>query len=170
MGGFGSGNQKNRSSKSTIEESLVLDIGLFQQGLGDDSAGTIIWTRASGSESKVGYSVKWNDGFPAVILEYRLPDDEEVRLSIRFQTSSTNFHGRRWWFTCPLTVDEVACGQRAGKLYLPPGAKYFGCRACHSLRYQSTLDSQEWNRVQGKIESFTRFLDRKAQQLDALHT
>ena len=168
MGGFGSGNRNIRSSKSTIEESLVLDIGPFREGLGDDSAGTIIWTRASGSESKVGFSVKWNDGFPAVILEYRLPDGEEVRLSIRLKTSPTNFNGRRWCFECPLTVDGVACGQRARKLYLPPGAKYFACQACHSLRYQSKLDSQDWNRVDGKIDSVKRFLKRKAQQLDAI--
>ena len=171
MGGFGSGNRIVRSTKRvTVEESLGLDIGPFREGLGHDSTGTIIWKRAVGSESKVGYSLKWNDGFPSVILQYQSPDDEEVRLSIRFQTSPTNFDGRRWWFTCPLTVDGVACGRRAKKLYLPPGAKYFGCLACHNLGYQSSRDSQDWNRVQGKIDSITRFLERKAQQLDAVHT
>jgi hypothetical protein len=24
-----------------------------------------------------------------------------------------------------------------GKLYLPPGARYFGCRRCHELTYRS---------------------------------
>ena len=171
MGGFGSGNRIVRSTKRvTVEESLGLDIGPFREGLGHDSTGTIIWKRAVGSESKVGYSLKWNDGFPSVILQYQSPDDEEVRLSIRFQTSPTNFDGRRWWFTCPLTVDGVACGRRARKLFLPPGERYFGCRACHNLGYQSCRHSHDWNRVQGKIDSMRRFLKREDKQLDALHT
>lgn len=39
--------------------------------------------------------------------------------------------GRRWWFECP------DCGRRSLKLYLPPRASHFKCRACHDLSYDS---------------------------------
>jgi hypothetical protein len=29
------------------------------------------------------------------------------------------------------------CGRRVGKLYLPPVARYYGCRTCHDLTYIS---------------------------------
>jgi len=47
------------------------------------------------------------------------------------------FGGVRWWFVCPLSVNGVECRKRVGKLYLPPRQKYFGCRHCYDLSYQS---------------------------------
>jgi hypothetical protein len=38
--------------------------------------------------------------------------------------------GKRFWFVC-------ACGTRAGRLYLPPGQRVFGCRDCCNLTYRS---------------------------------
>lgn len=34
-------------------------------------------------------------------------------------------------------VNGVVCHRRVRKLFLPPGAKYFGCRACYDLTYES---------------------------------
>ena len=52
-------------------------------------------------------------------------------------TTRPRFGGLRWWFVCPLLVDGVACRRRVGKLYLPPRARYLGCRHCHQLTYRS---------------------------------
>ena len=46
------------------------------------------------------------------------------------------FGGRRWWFVCPL----VNCYRRCGKLYLPPGGRYYGCRQCYRLTYESVQE------------------------------
>ena len=62
----------------------------------------------------------WGDG-PTITLHYRWRDSEDVRIPVRLQTTPTQFGGERWWFTCPLIVNGVACNRRAGKLYLPPG-------------------------------------------------
>lgn len=35
---------------------------------------------------------------------------------------------------------KVTCQRRVRKLYLPPGAKYFGCRTCYKLTYQSVQE------------------------------
>ena len=32
---------------------------------------------------------------------------------------------------------RLECGARVKKLYLPPGTRYFGCRRCHDLTYES---------------------------------
>ena len=37
------------------------------------------------------------------------------------------------------------CGRRVGKLYLPPGGRYYGCRHCHRLTYSSCQDSHKYD-------------------------
>jgi hypothetical protein len=32
-----------------------------------------------------------------------------------------------------------------GKLYLPPGGSYYGCRHCHRLTYTSSQESGKYN-------------------------
>jgi hypothetical protein len=34
-------------------------------------------------------------------------------------------------------VNGRPCQRRVGKLYLPPGGRYYGCRHCHALTYTS---------------------------------
>lgn len=34
-------------------------------------------------------------------------------------------------------------GRRVGKVYLPPGGKYFGCRHCYQLSYRSSQESDK---------------------------
>jgi hypothetical protein len=34
-------------------------------------------------------------------------------------------------------VEDRPSGRRVGKLYLPPSARYFGCRHCYDLTYNS---------------------------------
>jgi hypothetical protein len=53
------------------------------------------------------------------------------------------FGGLRWWFVCPLAVNGRDCGRRVGKLYLPDGARYFGCRRCHDLVYRSSQQARK---------------------------
>jgi hypothetical protein len=33
------------------------------------------------------------------------------------------------------------------KLYMPPSARYFGCRHCHDLTYQSRRESHRFDRI-----------------------
>jgi hypothetical protein len=40
-------------------------------------------------------------------------------------------------FLCPLITNGEAGGARVKKLYLPPGARHFGCRGCYHLTYTS---------------------------------
>lgn len=58
MGGFGSGNRTVRSNrKLTVEESLAIDIRIFQNQLFGISAGQLTWSFADGNTAAAGYSV-----------------------------------------------------------------------------------------------------------------
>ena len=146
MGGFGSGNWYRFEKKSTVEDSLTLGIREFRERLYPDSSGTFTWTWASGNKSSIGYRITGDDE-PTITLNYRRQDSEDVEIPIRLQTTPTNFGGERWWFICPLIVNGVVCNRRVGKLYLPPGARYFGCRKCHDLTYRSSQEAHQAERL-----------------------
>ena len=151
MGGMGSGNWCRWSKKATVEESLSIGVGDFKKRLFSESTGAFTWTWAGGNKSSVGYRVTWDDGGPTFILTYRWGEQEDVRIPIRLQTTPTQFGGERWWFTCPLIVDGVECDRRVGKLHLPPGARYFGCRTCHNLTYRSSQEAHQADRVFARL-------------------
>jgi hypothetical protein len=57
------------------------------------------------------------------------------------------YGGGRYWFLCPLTKDGVYCGNRVGKLYLPRRGRFFGCRECYDLTYESCQKSHRYDHV-----------------------
>ncbi len=59
--------------------------------------------------------------------------------------------GNGWWFRCPLVANDRPCGRQVRKLYLPPGARYFGCRYCHDLTYESCQESHKYDRLLGVV-------------------
>lgn len=138
MGGRGSGNRQPRFKKLTVEESIDVAIRDFQQAIHSRSAEgfTVAW-ESGFYEHSIGLFLNWGYAGPTVTLEYRFDDDEDVSIPIHLEATPTNFDGERWWWTCPLIVGGVPCNRRVGKLYLPPGARYFGCRVCHELTYLS---------------------------------
>ncbi|GAB6167484.1 hypothetical protein JCM19992_34840 [Thermostilla marina] len=143
---MGSGNWYRFDKKLTVEESLALAIRDFRGRIYPHSSGTITWTWSGGNKSSIGYVVTWGDT-PTITLQYRWRDSENVRIPIHLQTTPAQFGGKRWWFTCPLIVGGLACNRRCAKLYLPPGAKYFGCRKCHDLTYRSCQEAHREERL-----------------------
>lgn len=65
-------------------------------------------------------------------------ENEEMWIQL-FETP-TIFGGHRWWFKCPIFFDGSECNRKVGKLYLPPGKRYYGCRHCHNLTYRSVQE------------------------------
>jgi len=148
MGGFGSGNHYHwwrGGKKRTVEDCRRIDAnhwmreGVMREGV--RQSGGWAWTNRSTGEqtASISYEVDTADpDGPWVRLFYRLTrSGEEIDYRIQLQTTRPRFGGLRWWFTCPLVVRDRACGRRAGKLYLPPGGRYFGCRICYDLTYTS---------------------------------
>jgi hypothetical protein len=72
-----------------------------------------------------------------------LPAQDDQRYAVEVTSTVPRFGGLRWWFVCPLSVNGNECGRRVGKLYLPDGARYFGCRRCHDLVYRSSQEARK---------------------------
>jgi hypothetical protein len=105
-----------------------------------------IWRVSKGSQqASFGFELDaTNLVCPWIRLMYRNCDSGEVMdYRIHLDTTDPNFDGWRFWFLCPLTVGARMCGKRVAKLYLPPGARYFGCRHCHDLTYLSCQRSDK---------------------------
>jgi hypothetical protein len=156
MGGFGSGNpffgdavQATRPDrKATVEECPRLDAGqlvrLRMIVAGGAASGKLDWPGWSLSAGVRSHTAP--QGMPPfVLLEYAPPapaPPEPVTLPVHLATTAPRFGGIRWWFVCPLIIDGRECGRRVGRLYLPPGCRYFGCRSCYGLTYRSRQDSR----------------------------
>jgi hypothetical protein len=152
VGGSGSGNWwRCQGKKDTVEHSLVVAMKDLRKRLIAGEAGTLTWTWSSGSKSSIGYRVTGTGEWPTVNLHYRWRDTEDVSIPVRLESTPTQFGGRRLWFICPLIVHGLACNRRAGKLYLPPRAKYFGCRKCHDLSYRSCQEAHQDERLFARL-------------------
>ena len=117
--------------------------------LGSYELGTIVWsdTHTGEQTARVGYTCTSDGGGWTLTLSYTVTrsdsEKHDVLLRIPLQTTDPQFGGVRWWFTCPLVARGRPCEHRVGKLYLPPGGLYFGCRHCYDLTYTSCQESHK---------------------------
>ena len=149
MGGYGSGRRFGLRVKETVECcSVVSSAQLVRQG--PRALGTVTWTNTATGEktASIGYEVKAIDPADAWIrLWYTLTrEKEDVDYRVRLTTTPLPWGGVRWWFVCPLNANGLGCGRRCGKLYLPPGGRYFGCRLCYDLTYESAQEAHKFDR------------------------
>jgi len=143
MGGQGSGQWYRWNSKQLVEDCLELDINLLvRKGYikpGIRRYGTLRWTRVSTGEetSTCGYEANTLDAdFPWFQLHYQIASaQEQIDYKVPLTTTRPNYGGIRWWFRCP----GQGCSRRVMKIYL--GGKYYLCRHCHDLVYESQRES-----------------------------
>jgi len=140
MGGPGSGTwYRWQGRKSTVEESLVLAVGYLTRRRRLVVSQTLTWRSSRGRKASISYTASFGAN-AKVVLNYSR-GRKAIRIEVPFVFQPTSFNGERVWFTCPLIVGGVACNRRCGKLYLPPGARYFGCRKCHDLAYRGSHEA-----------------------------
>ena len=99
------------------------------------ASGTLTWKRGDWLQ----YRLERRGAVILLHVAYKLNDGEELDYPIPITYTSPHFGGRRFWFTCPLSVNGRACGRRVGKLYFR--GRFYGCRHCHGLTYASTRES-----------------------------
>lgn len=130
------------NAKTTVEDSLKLSIfRLKEWNLLEcfDCYTTVTWTSSLlGTKNTVGlhvYAGKRDE--PYISLQYTHTnhngESERYFYNVIMATTVCNFGGVRYWFICPLNN----CGRKVAKLYKPLGEKYFGCRHCYDLSYES---------------------------------
>jgi len=128
----------------TVEECRSLSVSTFREAVSEvvscerGRSGSLTW----GDGLRVSFHLEPRTGEPWLRLNYTLPGETNeggrtADFSVRLVTTSPPVGGVRWWFVCPLKVDGKPCRRRVSKLYLPPGADFFGCRTCYGLTYRS---------------------------------
>jgi len=185
MGGFGSTRWNGHSKKWTVEECLTLDINyLTREGiLLDGKEGysyTMRYFRHNVEYASIGYTVGERvipnyEPFKTISPNYQLNGESIPPYEIVLYPTKPHFGGKRYWFLCPLTHGGKPCMRKVSKLYLPTGARHFGCRHCYDLTYESAQEAHQFDsflRSGAKIEAsilkdylddiaFAREFDRK---------
>jgi hypothetical protein len=140
VGGAGSGGWYRWDKKTTTAECHGLDIrdlhrkGLLKPGGLFRSS----WSRAGWETGSIRGFV-YQD---RVVLSYPHRSGvgaewEDVKEPVPLEWTTCNFGGERPWFICPVS----ACGRRVAVLYGP--GKYFLCRYCYDLRYESQREDKK---------------------------
>jgi hypothetical protein len=107
------------------------------------------WSRNGEKTGSIGFVVSTVQGDEYIRFQYTQTDRHteqktELDYKARLDWTSCHFGGCRWWFVCPLVVNGRVCNRRVGVLYLGSG-KYFGCRHCHNLTYESSKESHKFD-------------------------
>ncbi len=138
MGGVGSGNWYRFDKKTTTGECHSVDVrylhrnGLLKPG----HSFSLRWSRAGRQTGSIG-GVAYRDQVTLLYRHRRGPGGEweDVKEMVPLTWTACNFGGERPWFVCP----GAGCGRRVAVLYGP--GKYFLCRHCCDLVYQSQRDN-----------------------------
>ncbi|MCA9935611.1 MAG: hypothetical protein H6662_16250 [Ardenticatenaceae bacterium] len=121
--------------------------GLLEQGTWQ--RGTWSWRDALTQKrtASLGYELNTQYGNAYFRVYYTITRwdgrKHDYDYKIGLQTTACNFGSVRWWFTCPLVTNGRSCGRRVGKLYMPPGGQYYGCRHCYDLTYRSSQENDK---------------------------
>jgi len=143
------------SSRWTVEECKTITTQFLNKHKyfngGVCYGGGMSWSRNGEKTGSIGFTVSTVEGDEYIRFQYTQTDrntDKKTELDYKVRLDWTNcyFGGRRWWFICPLIVNGRSCGRRVGSLHLGNG-KYFGCRHCYNLTYESSKESHKFDRL-----------------------
>jgi hypothetical protein len=143
MGGVGSGNWYRFDKRTTTNECHSIDVRHLHRKclLTPGHWFTLRWSRADRETGSIRGAVTGSEKPEQVILTYRHRSGsggewEDVREPVPLSWTACNFGGARPWFICP----GAGCGRRVAVLYGP--GRYFLCRHCYDLTYQSQRDNK----------------------------
>ena len=113
--------------------------------------GSLNWSRAGIKTGNISVIVSTVQGDEYIRFQYTPTDratgeKTDLDYKARLVWTPCHFGGRRWWFICPLTVNGRECGRKVSVLYFG-GGKYFGCRHCNNLTFESSRESHKYDRL-----------------------
>jgi len=105
------------------------------------------WSRAGVRTGSVYITVSTMRGDEHIHFRYthtngRTGEKTDLDYKAQLVTTPCHFGGERWWFICPCSVNGRYCGRRVGVLYWV--GKYFGCRHCYNLVYESSRNHRSF--------------------------
>ena len=128
MGGFSSGRWSGRGG-ATTDSSSYIDISYLKKRgfLKEGTSGILSWSMSGYSSGSVGFRCHLNH----LELNYgHLSDAKEtIQQAVQLVRTPCNYGGFRLWFLCPECLKRVRVLYCAGKFFL--------CRHCYELPYQS---------------------------------
>jgi hypothetical protein len=154
MGGFGSGSYYRWDKKTCVEEVKSIDVRQLKRWgvLNPGYAGSLSWTSNGEPSGDIRYMVEHG----SIVLIYRYREYEEewesVEERVLLDWTDCNYGGNRPWFICPIS----GCGRRVARIYA--GGKYFGCRHCYNLAYNSQCEGL-YDRMARKARKIRKRLD-----------
>lgn len=135
MGGPGSGKYERCNAKNTTEMYHPLDIRRLHREGHLTPGNTFGWVWYLNGYDVCSVTIKVEKEF-LVFSECNSNFSNNVLngYPVGLTWTSCNYGGSRPWFRCPF------CGQRVALLY---GAKFFACRHCYALAYDSQREGKE---------------------------
>jgi len=151
MGGYGSGGG-GYNSKYAVEDALSFSIyDIIKDNGFYPRSGSLYWSRNGERTSSIGYELLFLEGRQFIELRYN-QSGESVKERIPVAETAQPFGSVRYWMLCPVLKKQGdTCLNKCHKLYSPPGQKYFGCRKCMELTYQSCKDSHKYDGLYSRI-------------------
>ncbi len=146
------------SFRLTVEECRSISTvslnrnNLFKRGIHDT---TISWNGWRVKDASIGLQVLMLENDEHVRFQYTQTDNDtgkksEFDYKVKLEPTHRFYGGHRWWFICPLVSSGKACNRRVEVLYLG-GGRYFGCRHCYNLTYESQKESGKYDRFFEKL-------------------
>ena len=144
MGGYGSGYRGLKTL--AIEDCLTLSMPNLMRAqaivTGAIRSGTWCWSYAGQPpHAQISYVADLQDPDNASLRLLYTVNGRAMDYTVALVTSGPHYGGRRWWFLCPLAVENGRSPIRAAKLHLPPGGRYFASRQIYRLTYRSCQQS-----------------------------
>ncbi len=130
-------------AKNTCEASCPLKINLLKKRgylKYPSQSLTIAWRSAlTGNAKSITILPRLDGERSYALLQYTRTQPDGMKVAFEYPvnlvTTPCFFGGHHFWFSCPLLRDESLCAKRVGVLYM--GERYFGCRGCLDLAYES---------------------------------
>ena len=135
-----------------VSVSFLRKHGYFSNGW---HSGAITWSWNGEKTGSISVQSSINENEQYVKFIYTQTDgntDEKKYFDYKIPLTTTPcyFSGKRYWFICPWSANGRYCGKRVGVLYL--GDKYFACRHCYDLTYNSR-NLSGFSKVAGRVIS-----------------
>lgn len=151
MGGYGSTRWGWHSKKTQVEECHKLTIYLLKPRLRPGMSGDVTWSWGEKKIANISYRVQGDDSPESIRLMYTIGAQTTNPVTydypVQLVTSRLSWGKERYWFICPIS----GCGRRVGCLYIAPGTKYFACRHCYQLSYQTRQEGYKDRALYGYL-------------------
>ncbi|MDP2638172.1 MAG: hypothetical protein Q8P26_03870 [Candidatus Levybacteria bacterium] len=120
-----------------VSVSFLKKHGYFNNGW---KSGNISWSRNGEKTGNISIQTSIDEDEQYVRCIYTQTERSsgiktDLDYKIPLTTTPCYFGGKRYWFMCPWYANKIYCGKRVGVLYL--SNKYFACRHCNDLTYNS---------------------------------